>query len=87
MKKILIKTLLLLVVVTTTSCESPKPYCGLVVDKYLLHKNNGGNYNVVFYCKPLSKKITVSVTASCYVNCTISETTVCFDLYENQINK
>lgn len=67
------------------SCNQTKTYCGKVTDKYLLAKNNGGVYNIVFYCDSLKKNVNVSVTADTYVNTSIGEH-VCFDLDEYQLN-
>lgn len=51
-----------------------------------MHKNNGGVYNIVFFCDSLHKNVNVSVTADCYVNSKEGENT-CFTLYENQVNE
>lgn len=49
-------------------CQKEKTYCGVISEKYILHKNNGGVYNIVFYSDSLKKYINVSVTSDCYVN-------------------
>jgi hypothetical protein len=72
--------------IVITSCQETKTYCGKVSEKYLLHKNNGGTHNIIFYCDSLHKFINVSVTADCYVN-TKKDDIVCFSLNDYQIGK
>ena len=81
MKKILI----ILSIVAISSCQKEKTYCGVVTEKYLLHKNNGGTHNIVFYCDSLNRKVNVSVTDNSYVNTEIGER-VCYTLSDYQIN-
>ena len=65
------------------SCDKERTYCGKIKEKYLLHKNNGGVYNIVFYCDSLHKNINVSVTADCHVNSNVGEN-ICFELLPYQ---
>lgn len=77
----------LIFVFLITSCFVKKDrYCGKVTEKYLLHKNNGGVYNIIFYCDSLHKNINVSVTSSTYVNTNVGET-VCFYMEEWKTNQ
>lgn len=69
-----------------SGCQNEATYCGKVSEKYLLHKNNGGTHNVVFYCDSLHKFVNVSVTEDCYVNTQVGEI-VCFTLPEWKIGK
>ena len=85
MKKITI-IILAIVAISFASCRKEKTYCGKITQKYLLHKNNGGVYNIVFFCDSLQKNVNVSVTADCYVNSTEGETT-CFTLYDYQVGE
>jgi predicted component of type VI protein secretion system len=82
MKVILILSFLIIGCNTSTD----KKYCGKVTEKYLLHKNNGGTHNIVFYVPELGKKVNVSVTADTYVN-TDTGQNICFTLSDYQINK
>jgi hypothetical protein len=82
MKTIIIGLLVLLVGCTSTD----KQYCGKVTDKYLLHKNNGGTHNIVFYVAELHKKVNVSVNPDTYVN-TDTGQVICFMLSDYQIKK
>jgi len=61
-------------------------YCGKVTEKYLLHKNNGGTHNIVFYCDSLRKFVNISVTADCYLNVKEGEP-ACFTLEDDQVSK
>jgi len=83
MKKLLIISMLAL---CFASCQNENTYCGKVSEKYLLHKNNGGTHNVVFYCDSLHKFVNVSVTEDCYVNTKEGEI-VCFKLKDYQVGK
>lgn len=85
MKKINL-IILAIIAISFVSCRKEKTYCGKITQKYLLHKNNGGVYNIVFFCDSLHKNVNVSVTADCYVNSKEGENT-CFTLYENQVNE
>jgi hypothetical protein len=76
----------MLAVVLLCGCQHSQNYCGKVSEKYLLHKNNGGTHNVVFYCDSLHKFVNVSVTEDCYVNTKEGET-VCFTLSDYQVGK
>ena len=77
MKKIL---LVLISVISLSSCQKKNLYCGPIVEKYLLHKNNGGVYNIVFYNDSVKENINVTVTASTYVNSKVKQN-VCFYLF------
>ena len=61
-----------------------KPYCGTVMDKYLIHKNNGGTHNIVFNSDSLKRNVSVSVTSNSYVNTIVGER-VCYMLFDYQI--
>lgn len=67
-------------------CVHEETYCGKVTEKYLLHKNNGGTHNVIFYCDTLHKFVNVSVTSDCYVNTKEGEV-VCFKLRDYEVGK
>ena len=81
MKKIIV----LISVIALTSCQKERPYCGVVVEKYLLHKNNGGTHNIVFHSDSLNRNINISVTDNSYVNTSVGER-VCYDLFDFQID-
>lgn len=68
------------------SCQHEQTYCGKVSEKYLLHKNNGGTHNIVFYCDSLQRFVNVSVSVNCYVNTKEGEI-VCFTLRDYQVGK
>ncbi len=59
-------------------------YCGVVVEKYLLHKNNGGTHNIVLHSDSLNRNINISVKANTYINLEKGQRT-CFDLTDYQI--
>ena len=81
------KIAIALALVLSYGCgERPQIYCGKVSEKYLIHKNNGGTHNVVFYSYSLHKFVNASVTEDCYVNTKKGET-VCFTLYDFQVGK
>lgn len=71
-------------VIALFSCQKERPYCGVIVEKYLLHKNNG-THNIVFHSDSLDININVSVTSLSYVNTKVGQR-VCYDLTDNQIN-
>ena len=68
------------------SQTSNKTYCGTVIEKYLLHKNNGGTHNIVFYCDELKRNINVSTNVDTYVNKKVGDS-VCFELSDYQLGK
>ena len=78
------KKLIVIAIVLFSSCVETKTYCGKIVDKYLVHKNNGGVYNIVIFNKELNKKINVTVSDNDYVNNEIGDN-ICFELTEYQI--
>ncbi len=78
------KYLILIIIVLLQSCLQKQLYCDKVVDKYLLHKNNGGTHNIIFYSEELKRNVNVSVTEDTYVNSEIGKN-VCFEL--NSIHK
>jgi hypothetical protein len=78
------KKLIIGLAVLFSSCVESKNYCGKIVDKYLVHKNNGGVYNIVIFNKELNKKINVNVDDNTYVNNEIGDI-ICFELTEYQI--
>lgn len=69
-----------------SSCEKDKVYCGKVKEKYLMHKNNGGTHNIVFYSDSLKRNINVSVGTGTYFNTNEGET-VCFSLSGYQLSE
>lgn len=80
------KTFYLISLIALSSCMKERPYCGVVTEKYLLHKNNGGTHNIVFYSDSLKRNVNVSVTDNSYVNTVVGER-VCYTLSDYQIGK
>lgn len=78
------KIIFLISVIALSSCQKEKPYCGTVTEKYLLHKNNGGTHNIVFYSDSLKRNVNISVTDNSYVNIKVGER-VCYMLTDYQI--
>lgn len=87
-KKMIIRTknllYIVLVILLLSGCQNTEKYCGKVTEKYLLHKNNGGTHNIVFYSDSLNRFISVSVTENTYFNVNVGET-VCFNLSDYQV--
>lgn len=79
------KLVILLIASTLSfySCQNETKYSGHISEKYLLHKNNGGVYNVVFYSDSLRKNININVTADCYVNLSVGQKCY-FELTQSQ---
>lgn len=76
----------LLIISVTFGCQPKKfDYTGVITEKYLLHKNNGGTHNIVFLCDSTKKYISVSVSENQYYNLKVGQH-ITFNLYEWQAN-